>query len=714
MKKTISLVLCIVLLSLSFTACRNSSPIPPWALVPGDDNGNQGIEGITPQKVAEGIDLDQLSKDIASSVNGTHVPGLKTSLSAVDPTQNAAGFKIARNTSRSSVQSVVYITVEFIGGYSQNDGATVVSSGKIILTASGNPGTDSLTLNNYSGKTVEQLAVTTTAGGLVSNDKVEITIPRAAIKGTATFNGTEIAISGTDIEAPEAHTGATITVGNVEVPVDEVSEGVTAGFNGLFAGGYGTEQNPYIIKTTAQFEHLGHSDVQKLFLQGENDNLYFRIENNIDLSDHSGLVGEVFGGHLIGDNITITCSNNMPYLFNYAFEDTTFKDFRVLFGAREKTLVFSYPAVKSLTTTPGTGENDVPSFTYDKPTLTINFDNVDYEASSDNSYRVKDNNFGFYSYGTSPTVYLYDESGYQSVTFYFNGETPDGTALAYTVNIENCDVKGNFYGGFSGSGAAIFAGGQLCGMQLNIKDSSFSGTLEGYNTSLIAANSSSCWLDDGKTQTTINVDNVTGGTIISYSGAGGVIFSNAKYDLAGASAEYKAISPANALSVNGKGNNEKVTITANSSVAGITKYQYKLSLPTLYWYDNGVNKANTGETNSNTFTIEYSAAETAPDVYIAKPITRIEAEALSKAVSEFASLDWENAATSTDGEKYIFVKTSDNTQYLVIDYNDNGLRMYSENGLPSNTNSYGYLKVLIALGLNDSNEVIATSLGETM
>ena len=709
----------IVLVLFSFVACR------PTYIVPVPGPGGQVQQEITPQQVAESLNLDQLSADVEDVINGKKTDiGITTeyfteepSASGVDSCQRAK--VLASFSTRSTGSNVIYIRVIF-DGYQQNNGAIVIESGVMILTARGINDNTKLVLEKYSAKTVETLKVTTTVGSQVSSDDVMITIPVASIEGDVTFEGsgeatTVDSITVSEVAAPPAHSGATITVGTVEVPVDQVTDNDTeGGFNGLFAGGYGTEKSPYIIETAGQFENLGHPDVQEMLLRGENDNLFFRIDRNINLSNHSGYVAEVFSGHLTGinDGITITCSNDMPYLFHYAFENTDFENFTIRFADREKTVIFANAAVRPVEII--TVADNYPKFIYDKESLVINYNNVNYEAPNNNNYRVRDNNFGFYVDGTSPLVKVYNGTDFKD-TFYFNGTVSNGNDIMYTVNIENCNVSGNFYGGFSASGAAIFVGGQLCGMEVNIKDSHFNGTLEGYNTALVVANQSSCWLDDASTKTTITVDNVTGGTIISYSGKGGVMFSNNnKYSDPGASADYKTIAPANALTVTGSAANEKLDISSNSSVVGVTEYQYKLSLPTLYWYENGSSKY-TGETNSNTFTISYSANETAPDVYIAKPITRTEAEALSSIIEEFRELDWAVADISGEGEPYMFVKTSDGTQYLIIDYKDNGLKMYSDNGIPSSISDFtAYLKVLIALGLNEANEVIATSMGETM
>ena len=82
-----------------------------------------------------------------------------------------------------------------------------------------------------------------------------------------------------------------------------------------FAGGTGTQEDPYLIETAEQFAKIAADVSNRIYHNGD----FFRLENNLDLSAHrwnpigqynwlsdGSTVSNYFGGFLDGNNKTIT------------------------------------------------------------------------------------------------------------------------------------------------------------------------------------------------------------------------------------------------------------------------------------------------------------------------------------------------------------------------------------------------------------------------
>ena len=668
-----------------------------------DRPGHITGEEITTEDVGKNFDFEAFSRDIESALKN---PGSVTGLYAKMTTEQQATIASSRNSVRNSnISNTVYIVVEF-DGY-KNSTATFVRTGSMLLTAKGTISGNTLSLKTYTVQQVKPMEVVTTKGTSTSVNQVTIAIPNASISGTVEFDAQgAIAKSEIQIDPPEAHSGATITVGTEEIPVDQINPDVSDGFNGLFAGGYGTENAPYLISTTEQFMNIGDAEFQDYLLKGNNENLYFELTSDINLSDEAGTVAEVFSGTLNGNNHIIYGSNDISHIFTYYFENATFKDLTVEFASSNVTLLVSNPALEV------TGTNADGDYIAVDDSLTLTYENVDFRVpeGSQYYYPVRDNNFGFYADGTIPEAYPVENGNISSeVAWSYNVITEDGSRLFHEINITDCDVEGNFIGGFSNSGSAIFIGGQNFDTTINLNNCSFDGTLTGEYVSLLVANANMSYPGNPATfpyECNITANDVRGGNIVSYSGAGSLHFSNAATtsEIEGTiTGNYEKISPENALTVSGTTANEAITVSQNIPLSTCERYQVKLSLPTLYWYDRGTGSSYTGETNSNTFTIAYGANESI-SIYTAKPITRFEAES----ISGFPVIDWTTAGHSEEGLPYVFIQVEDDW-YLVIDYGTDVVKMYSANGLPTMLNEYDYLKLRIALALDSDNKVIGTS-----
>ena len=705
LRKTLGVILAIMI---ALTGCTQYIFPEDWWPPRPNDKPSSGE--LTPEEIAKGIDFEQLNKDISAELAGNNVPGLLVTAS----TNRPAGSMAYSNIGARSASEEIYIDVFFEASGYRNSATTLISGGRMILTAIGNSDNSSIVLSTYTAETVEVLETSTTIGNQTVLESVEITITTpSVIKGTVNVSSGSVVFSNLEIETPSSNFGATITVGNIEIPINQVINDITEGYNGLFDGGYGTESNPYEIRTTQQFLNIGDEDFQEMLLEGDNENLFFKLTGDIDLRGHSGYVGTVFSGTLDGNNHTITGSNNISYMFRYYLEQVTFKDFTVVFDDSNITLLVSYPAMVAT-------EYNGANYIVEDETLSITFDNVDYRiprGNEDYYYPVRDNNFALYLDGTVPQGYaVIDGVISDDVLWTYEAETIEGNRIIHIAKITNCDVVGNFIGGFSNSGAAIFVGGQFFDTTINITDCSFEGTLAGQYTSLLVGNSIYCYPGHPETfpyKCKLTARNVEGGNIVSTSGAGTLYFSNDTNTTAisatNVTGNYEKLQPVDAVLVTNTEENQRINVSLATNIPSAVMYQVKLSLPSLYWYDNGIHGGGeTGTTDSNTFTIEYPINEEEA-IYIAKPITRLEAEALSDTVDAFKEINWYDSNVSANGLRYVFVNV-DGTMFLVIDYsNYSSIVMYSGSGVPENLDGYDYLDFRIVIALDSNNNIVGAS-----
>ena len=481
-----------------------------------------------------------------------------------------------------------------------------------------------------------------------------------------------------------------------------------AGLANGFAGGNGTADSPYLISNAEQFRIIGTEDFQNELLKGENDDLHFKLTADIDLSDQEGYVAEVFSGTLDGDGHTIYGSNDMPYIFHYFFEDTAFRDFTVEFADEEISRVFGFASIRVSETFSGIDRGNGPgseegtAYVYDKDSLTLTMDNVDYRASSDDYYVVGDANFAFYVTDNVSAVDVYDGSDFHisymtCVYTTSNKDTYEDNYTTYNVNLSNCDVTGNYIGGFSGSGAAVFLGGQLYGTQATLKDCSFSGNFDGWNVALAVANGSGTAEKDIHTHSTITAENVTGSDINAFSREGTLSYSNRRNmeDIAGVSGVFNSPALPEMIEISGT-NPVKLALKEAAGAASAAFYQLKISLPTMYWYANETDDTEIAQTDSNTFTIESESLEDLSGIAYksVKTISRLQAEE-----EKISCGDWSSAAVSANGLRYQYVGETGN-RYLVIDYGDNVRRYRQDN------NEIGSI---ICLAYDSSNKVIGIS-----
>ena len=470
--------------------------------------------------------------------------------------------------------------------------------------------------------------------------------------------------------------------------------------------------------------NIADERVQEMFKRGENDSIYFELTSDIDLRNcEQTVIANFFSGNLSGNNHRIYVNNQINYLFNYLFEDTTLSDFNIVLGDTNPTKIFYAPAFLATGSFNGydRGLKNSPSsataYIYDKPTLTITMNDVDFIGPESRFCYLGDANAALYATDNcSVAAALYnneiDSDTFMSCVYTTENITPSAEEYwtVYHINLNNCDVSGNFTGGYSGSGAAIFIGGQLYGTQVTITNCSFTGLLEGWNVAVAIANSSGCSTET--TSSKVAVSGITGGTVTSFSGKGSAEYSNATNlpSIGDISCTF-TIDNSYALTSPKKDEAGKI-IFENSSTSGTASYQVKLGLPTLYWYTDESSSSCITETNSNTITLNYKSNDelTKTAIYKAKVLTLLEAEHIANEGNGFATLDSATWMTSDEGYPLTFVEDN-GMQYLVIDYSSRieYAFMYSASGLKNDAASYSELSKAILIARDNNGRTIATS-----
>jgi len=484
----------------------------------------------------------------------------------------------------------------------------------------------------------------------------------------------------------------------------------------------------YVVQSTEQFLALNNSDIQKEIMKGDDANVKFRLEADINLAGRNfdnGYAIYAITGEFDGNGHTITGSNNADYLFMYAVEDTTFKDFDVKFDSNSITKVLGEPLLY--------GKSGGKNWYYicDEESLSISFEDVDYDPDGKNYYDIGNNNTSLYLGTLNATCFVAicdPETGKvvgqtflggniekdKSATYkYKEGEEEKEKKVVYTTTLKNCEVEGNYTGGFGYSGAAIFYGGQLYGTTVNMENCEFKGNLVGYNVGLVVANATSCTTngsDGGNHYDSIKVNatGVVNNGIIKYlSPNDSLEYGNkTKAQAASTYVTFSAtgngkmtLEPANI--VKAKTGEEDVTSFYSSVGKEITfscdkgaRYEVMLMLPTVYWYSPEDTSEFARQTNSNTVTIPM---DNLGDKKIYSP------DYVASKADDLSSIEFEEEPLASgifkEGNEYWFkrVKTGTNGGkiYLIIDYSEthpNYTMKYAKND-----------KALAAVTANNSN-----------
>lgn len=431
-----------------------------------------------------------------------------------------------------------------------------------------------------------------------------------------------------------------------------------------FGGGLGTKEAPYLIYNIDQFLALNNISIQEIDTER-----WFELKADIDLSGltpSTSYLIKAFGGTLDGKGHTITGNNDLTYIFAYFVEDTTIKNLNMVADNENLTILFGYKLIRS-----SYEGNKIP---YSKEKVNITFSNVDYVNTTSHPYKVGDSNWSFYYNDNTSLCYLYKDGNFD--TGWMEDLRKDGEYVHSYYNIEDCDIYGNYYGGFSNSGAAIFNGGQIYGGHLTIKNSNFFGTLKGERVSLVMANYANFQNNEHNNENIIVLENVkNNGTIMASDSSSNLIFSN------------KTI-PAdigNNLIVGSCIGADVQRMDIGSSASGFEKdnmldlssfndsnktYEIKLSLPSKYWF---IGDSYVARTDSNTFAISITNDS---QIYCAKVLSTSDLEDVRFAEVKDNLINWNNITTTdTEGTKYQFV-TVDSGVYLVINYESDTYKYY--------------------------------------
>ena len=692
--KKLMIAASLLLILFAFTSCSN---------------GNQSLDDAVATTVAEELDPRTLVEKVLRDGDR-------------DGVDISYDLREAADGAKPTYTHILGVTVAF-SGYEYSSVLTI-GSGRLAYTFYGTMAGTRFTSGSYELRTEEAMAVSGTSEGTV---EVELSVD--AREGSS---GTRYSVTlGTDEETGETVAAgapsvsvaipddAVLKVGGTEtaIPEDEPEHIPPSNPYG-FAGGTGTESDPYLIANASQFLQIGSEAFQNVLLEGENGDLYFRLTGDIDLSNHSGYAARVISGTLDGDGHTIRCSNDMPYLFEYFFEDSTFRDFTIEFGDSSVTRLFTYPAIRSAETVKGSpkGSTDTANlYSYDKAAISLIFENVDFRAPDNDIRIIGDNNFAFYISNVGAfDVFLDGKSSvsYSSLPCIYN-ETGEGERefLTFDITLTGCDVEGNFYGGFGNSGAAIFLGGQFLGAQIDMDDCHYDGNLEGMNVALVVANHSGC--DTYGSSISVSDVNLASGKVFSCTANGSLAYSNTKDEIAGMAGVpgYEGPETVFPVAIEGALENKEISIEMIDSA---DTYQFKLFLPSMYWYESVSSIDYISQTDSNTFTINIDAAElsenpAATGVFVAKVLSKTEADHLAslEGMDVFGNIPETSWKPAEEGWRYAYVDYNDE-KYMVIDYGEL-IRMYSDSGLSDSVDGYRYLLKLIIIAKDSDGSVIGTS-----
>lgn len=462
-----------------------------------------------------------------------------------------------------------------------------------------------------------------------------------------------------------------------------------------WGNGNGTEEDPYLIKNLADFKKLGSKEWQAKIEEGLNEDIYYRLDSNIDLSNEAPATCfiKTFGGIFDGNGHTIKGNNNIKYIFYYLLEDTTIKNLNIDFDTESITRIWSMTAIKGYKNGMGSDSDGDPLLlvAYDKEAINITLDNVNFVPQSNHSYYIGDNNSALYQDGTTSYGSFLDEGKYSN--FFISQSVRCGEKVVkYTITIKNCKVEGNYNGGFGNSGGAIFFGGQPWGADLVLEDCSFNGNHEGYYVGLVLGNASGCQMS------TITLENVVNnGTISSCTDKGSLLYANRTNSKEATvigqifGNEIKKMEPSLALSKPVQ--NQAFDFTKIEGEA-----ELKLFLPSVYTYEG---ETFIYQTNSNTVTIPVT--KTTNDIYLAKVVSTDDS-----IVDKMSLQDWSNVSTATiEGIKYQFVDYN-NEKYMVLNYGVSYSKFYTKDDKGAEVEP-ALMKNAMLLQRGTSNEIKAVS-----
>ena len=421
------------------------------------------------------------------------------------------------------------------------------------------------------------------------------------------------------------------------IPTDsKVEEVVDTTKTSLFAGGLGTEKSPYLIAQAGEFEKIALFNDKMA-----NEGMFFNLLNDIDLtaSKMSKSISDIFQGEINGMNHKIKVGNNFDYLFNYVTGNTLFKNFTIELCDVMTKITFA-TAVKD--------NNQKVSLTYD---------NVDVLGVNNTSYNIGVNNSAYYANGTfSASRKIVANNGQACVvsdTYFIDN---------LFVKIINCDVNANFT--MSGDRAAVFCGGQVYKMNIEVTNCSYSGTFYGANPGLVFANSAYCDGENLLGAIKLNSVKLLGNLVcLNKNNEHGLTFANSSKELSGVEKNGNMIECAtdSTMNITASGiNNEYVITKANDS--NVDSYLVQLSLGKLFWYDSHGEVTNV-ESSNHKISIVISSNDT-DNTGLFKCNTMSLKQAQKNGIST-NNIQWK---FTNEGDRYAFIDYNE-TKLLILDVN---------------------------------------------
>ena len=284
-------IVCVALLVMLFAFSSCTQIV--WVPVP-DGPGISGSGKLDPEELMRQADLDKLYEDAAAVVAGKNVTGME--LVSIVPSTNSSS-SISMLSSRTVNRSYEAI-LRFTGGYIS--GSVSITDGEIAFTFTGSYDDSSkvTTVETYTLRTLSSLSFE--ASGISYSVGISVPNPVEASLRISENNG-DVSITGSvTITVPRGDSGS------ISVDNDTISTGDIGAADNRFAGGYGTEAEPYKVSNRTQF-----LNISELVSEDPAIYHYFILTDDIELGYDDIL--DMFAGQLDGDGHSISVVGPITY-----------------------------------------------------------------------------------------------------------------------------------------------------------------------------------------------------------------------------------------------------------------------------------------------------------------------------------------------------------------------------------------------------------------
>ena len=215
----------------------------------------------------------------------------------------------------------------------------------------------------------------------------------------------------------------------------------------------------------------------------------------------------------------------------------------------------------------------------------------------------------------------------------------------------------------SGDRAAVFCGGQVYSMHIEITNSAYYGNFYGANPGLVFANGSSCY--GTNLIGSIKINNVTlKGKLICLNANSphGLSFANNSLELEGVYGFNNIVNCTEDKTMNISSNENNEYVITKASDLTVNYYVVQLSLGKLYWYDADGNVSNV-ESSNHMISIGIDA-NNVNNTHLYETTALSIKQAKEKNI-DISNIEWKK---SINGVKYCFV-SCENKIVLILDVN---------------------------------------------